>query len=403
MEESFSFKYYLKRVNTSGNRLKIYGRLIVNRKKAELYTGFQVLEEAWNEDAGRTNHNITINQELSAIENKVYEIRRKLIDDGTPLTARNIVDHLKGTKKGRSHFLQFFQEHIDYITTKGELAGITISQYNTSFKILKQFVEKRLKVKDILIREVDFSFIEHIDHFMISEYRDPYNRPIARNTVNKHHTRFRTLLIKALNEDIILKNPYNRFKLKDTKTNRDYLTSDELDKLKRYDLSYNQSLHKVRDIFLFSCYTGLRFTDASNLKMEDIIIDEKGVMFVSLKMRKTKDFIQIPLIEDAIEIIKSYDGHPDREVLGYLLPRISNQKVNAYLKELTNLAGIHKTITHHVARHTFATQALNKGIPIEVVQKLLGHTDIQTTQIYAKMLTSTIVREMAKMGKVRND
>ncbi len=403
MEESFSFKYFLKRINTKGSRLKIYGRLIVNRKKAELYAGFQVPEETWNEDAGRTYHNITINQELSAIENKVYEIRRKLIDDGTPLTARNVVDHLKGTKKGRTHYLQFFQEYIDYITTKGELAGITISQYNTSFKILKLFVEKRLKVKDILIREVDFRFVEQIDHFMISEYRDPYNRPIARNTVNKHHTRFRTLLIKALNEDIILKNPYNRFKLKDTKTNRDYLTTDELNTLKDFDPGSNLSLQKVRDIFLFSCYTGLRFTDASNLKMNDIITEENGVMFVSIKMKKTKDFIQVPLIGDAIEILKRYDDHPDREVLGFLLPKISNQKVNAYLKELSNLTGIQKTITHHVGRHTFATHALNKGIPIEVVQKLLGHTDIQTTQIYARMLTSTVVREMAKMGKVRND
>ena len=403
MGESFSFKYYLKRVNSKGNRLKIYGRLIVNRKKAELYAGFQVPEEAWNEEAGRTHHNISINQELSAIENRVYEIRRKLIDDGIPVTARNIIDHFKGLKKGKTYLLQFFQEHINYITTKGELAAITFSQYKTTFKIVKQFVEKRLKAKDILIREVDFSFIEHLDHFMISEYRDPYNRPIARNTVNKHHTRFRTLLIKALNEDIILKNPYNRFKLKDTKTRRDFLTTDELNKLKDFDLGNNQSLQKVRDIFLFSCFTGLRFTDASNLKMNDIITDENGVMFVSLKMKKTKDFIQVPLIGDAVEILKRYDDHPDREVLGFLLPRISNQKVNAYLKELSNLAGIQKTITHHVGRHTFATHALNKGIPIEVVQKLLGHTDIQTTQIYARMLTSTIVREMEKMGKVRND
>ena len=111
----------------------------------------------------------------------------------------------------------------------------------------------------------------------------------------------------------------------------------------------------------------------------------------------------IPLISEAQTIIEKYTEHPDREVLNFVLPRISNQKVNAYLKTLSDLVGIKKTITHHVARHTFATQALNRGIPIEVVQKLMGHTDIQTTQIYAKMLTSTIVKEMEKMGKIRND
>jgi len=254
-----------------------------------------------------------------------------------------------------------------------------------------------------MIGEVDFRFIEYLDHFMISEYKDPNNRPIARNTINKHHSRFRTILIKALNEDIIPKNPYARFKLKDSRTSRDYLTGDEIDLLKNHKLNNNPSLIKVRDIFLFSCYTGLRFTDAINLKMNDIITGEDGVKFIALKMRKTKDFIQIPLIADAVEIINKYNDHPDREVLGFVLPRISNQKINTYLKELANLAGIKKNITHHVGRHTFATQALNKGVPLEVVQKLLGHTDIKTTQIYAKMLTSTMVKEMEKMGRVRKD
>jgi len=403
MEESFSFKFYLNKAKSKGKNLKIYGRLIVDRKKAELYSGFQVPEEYWNEETGKTYRDVTINQELSSIENRIFEIRRKLIDEEKPVTAANIIHRFKGKKTGRTYILKFFQEHIDHISSKKELSAITISQYKATFKILKQFLEKYAGTNDVLIREIDFRFIEQLDRFMISEYKDPYDRPIARNTVNKHHSRFRTVLIKALNEDIIPKNPYARFKLKDTKTRRDYLTTEEIELLKKHKLNNNQSLSKVRDIFLFSCYTGLRFTDAINLRMDDIIIGEDGVRFISLKMRKTKDFIQIPLIEDALEIIKRYNDHPDREVLGYVLPRISNQKINTYLKELANLVGIRKTITHHVGRHTFATQALNRGIPVEVVQKLMGHTDIQTTQIYAKLLTSTIVKEMQKMGRTRKD
>jgi site-specific recombinase XerD len=118
-------------------------------------------------------------------------------------------------------------------------------------------------------------------------------------------------------------------------------------------------------------------------------------------MEKTNDYVQIPLITEAMEIIEKYNTHPDREVLNFVLPRIKNQKINFHLKTIGDTIGIHKTITHHVARHTFATRALNRGIPIEVVQKLLGHTDLKTTQIYAKMLTSTIVKEMEKMGKVK--
>ncbi len=403
MEESFSFKFYLNRAKSEGPNLKIYGRLIVVRKKAELYTGFLTTKEEWNNDSGRTHKNIAINQELSAIENKIYEIRRKLIDEEKPVTAAGVIERFKGKKNRRIYLLKFFQEHIDSIISKGELAPITISQYKTTQKIIKQFLEYHSKKDDILIIEVDFRLIEQFDQFMISEYKDPYNRPIARNTVNKHHTRFRTILIKALNEDIISKNPYARFKITNRKTNRDHLTRDEIDLLKKHKLNNNQSLLRVRDFFLFSCYTGLRFTDAFNLKMDNIISDENGVKFVSINMKKSKDFIQIPLIEDALEIINRYNDHPDREVFNFVLPRISNQKINTYLKDLGNIVGIKKTITHHVGRHTFATQELNHGIPVEVVQKLMGHTNIQTTQIYAKMLTSTIVKEMGKMGKVRKD
>jgi site-specific recombinase XerD len=135
--------------------------------------------------------------------------------------------------------------------------------------------------------------------------------------------------------------------------------------------------------------------------MSDIIRDENEVSIISIRMGKTDDYVQIPLVEEAKEIVEKYSNSPDREILNFVLPRIKNQKINFHLKTIGNTVGIQKTITHHVARHTFATRALNRGIPIEVVQKLLGHTDLKTTQIYAKMLTSTVVKEMEKMGKVK--
>ncbi len=298
-------------------------------------------------------------------------------------------------------FLFLFKNlHIKYIEEKGEHSKVTLSQYRATSKILKQFLNDYLNKQELLVVEVNFRFVEELDSFMINKYKDPYNRNIERNTINKHHSRLRTVLNKAINEDLLVKSPYRKFKLKDKKTNRDFLTADELDQMRDHDLSNNQSLDKVRDFFLFSCYTGLRFNDALSLKMDDIVSADQGIRFISIKMHKTDDFVMIPLISEAQAIIEKYNEHPDREVLDFILPRISNQKVNSYLKTLADIVGIKKTITHHVARHTFATQALNRGIPIEVVQKLMGHTDIQTTQIYAKMLTSTIVKEMEKMGKI---
>ena len=252
--------------------------------------------------------------------------------------------------------------------------------------------------KNILISEIDFPFIEEYDHFMIVNYTDNYGKSIVRNTINKHHTRLRTILHNAVKEDLIVKNPYINFPLKNNKTHREYLTIEEINEIKDNDLGGNKSLQHVRDFFLFSVFTGLRYNDAYNLKMDNIKTDSNGNKIIQIIMEKTDDKINIPLLDEAHVIIKRYENDPAREVFGYVLPRYSNQKLNAYLKAITEICGIQKNITHHVGRHSFATLALNKNIPIEVVQKLLGHSDIKTTQIYAKMMTQTIVTEMQKMN-----
>jgi site-specific recombinase XerD len=373
----------------------------MDRRKSEFYTGFSTREEFWNAESGRTYRDSTLNNELSKIESKIYDTRRSLLDAGLPLTASNIVDYYNGKKKLKVYLLKYFTSHLQHIKSKAELSRITIAQYFTTFRIVQQFIQGTLKKNDVLITEVDYRFIMDLDHYMVKNYLDPLERHIVRNTINKHHSRLRTLLIKAIKEDIIVKNPYINFQLKHIKTQRVHLSEDEINLLKEHSLNNNTVLQKVRDFFLFSCYTGLRFNDAYSLKMNDIIEDENGISIISIQMGKTGDYVQIPLIKEAKELIEKYNDHPDREVLNFVLPRIRNQKINFHLKTVGDSIGINKTITHHVARHTFATLALNRGIPIEVVQKLLGHTDLKTTQIYAKMLTSTIVKEMEKMGKVK--
>ena len=401
MVDSLSIKFYLNTAKLMGDKIKIYCRIIIDRRKSEFYTGFGIKKEFWNVESGKAYRNADINNELTKIESKIYDIRRSILDSGLLLTASNIVDYYNGKKILKVYLLNYFTNHLQHIKSKDELARITIAQYHTTFRIVQQFVQETLKKSDVLIAEVDYRFIIDLDHYMVKSYLDPLGKHIARNTINKHHSRFRTLLIKAIKEDLITKNPYINFRLKDIKTQRFHLSEDEIRLLKEHHLNNNIVLQKVRDFFLFSCYTGLRFNDAYKLKMDDIIKDQNGISIISIKMGKTNDYVQIPLIKEAMEIIEKYNAQPDREVLNYVLPRIKNQKINFHLKTIGDIIGIHKLITHHVARHTFATLALNRGIPIEVVQKLLGHTDLKTTQIYAKMLISTIVKEMEKMGKIK--
>ena len=384
-----------------GDRYKIYCRVIVSRKKAEFYTGFLAYENHWDEAAQRLKPDMFINQELVETEREIYQIRRSLIDEKTPINARRIVDLYRGDGKREVFLLEYLESYLNYIRAKGEIRKPTIEHYKGTYNILRNYVHRYLRTKDFLIGEVNYKFIEDFDLYLSQDYRDKKGNIITRNTVNKHHSRLRTILHNSLKQEIINRNPYQNFVLRNTKTKRVYLTWEELEKIRNHDLVGNWSLKKVRDFFLFSCYTGLRFTDALNLTMDNIIKDEKGVLLVEITMGKTNDVVLIPLIEEAVGIINKYKEDPGREVYRYVLPRCSNQKANTYLKAIAGIVGIEKDLTHHVARHTFATLALNRNIPIEVVQKLLGHTDIRTTQLYAKMMTPTIIKEMEKFGKIK--
>ena len=188
----------------------------------------------------------------------------------------------------------------------------------------------------------------------------------------------------AVKENLVKKNPYNDFKIKDEKANREFLSNEEVELLANHSLGDNQSLDKVRDVFLFSCYTGLRYQDAQDLRAENVIIDNDKNYWLSFIQNKTGAKELFPLLDPAIKIYHKYDHN--REVTGQVLPKLSNAKINSYLKVIAELTGMNKKLTHHVARHTFATTiTLSNGVPLEIVSAYLGHADLTTTKIYAKI------------------
>lgn len=398
MAHSISLRFYLNESKTKGNELKIYGRLIVDRKKSEFATNYYIEENKWDDAKGRAKKNSAINDELTELEAEINRIRRKLLDDKKPLTAKAIIDILKGEKQETRCLLEFLDEHIDEIHRMGEHSNNTENHYKSSRNIYKKYVSEKLRKKDIPLTSIDYEFLKHFDEWMLTEYTDKLGQNVKRNTVNKHHSRLRTILHKAIRENIITVNPYSKFKLKNTPTRRSFLTIDEVNAIKALDFSNNKSMDRVRDIFLFSCFTSLRYSDAILLRMNDIITTEDNRRLISIQMEKTKESLYVPLIPSAQAIIDKYEDDAARKVQGYVLPRYTNQKLNAYLKLIGTMAKTSQELTHHVARHTFATAALNQGMPMEVVQKILGHNNIRTTQIYAKMQISTLEREMDKFN-----
>jgi len=402
--ETYSFKYYLKKpasleVLDNQTKYKIYGRLIINRKKAEFFTNFSVTINDWDIEKDCLKNNVIIKEDLVDYEQSILNIRRNFIAQGIKPTASQIITAFKNKDNPTesSKVLNFFQKCLNDMDNEKRISRGTILHYKGTHAALKSFCIS-INKEQITIGDIDYTFIKKYDYFLAKDYKTEPEKALARNTINKYHSRFRTILNIAIKENMINNNPYQSFPLKNTKSNRTYLSPDELIKFKEADIGYNKSLDRIRDIFLFSCNTGLRFSDAMKLKMTDIKRNNENKQYIEIVSTKTKEDVLLPLTREAIDIIDKYESFNDRLVHDFILPQISNQKFNTYLKVIGNIANIDKDITHHVARHTFATIALNKGIPIEVVQKLLSHTDIKTTQIYAKLLTETMFKEMEKMG-----
>ena len=216
----------------------------------------------------------------------------------------------------------------------------------------------------------------------------------------KHMERFKKLMRLAEDLDWIEKNPTKRFKLRFDRVDMVYLNKAELEKIKNEELE-KPVLTVNRDIFVFACYTGLAYADAKALKKNNLQIGVDGKKWIYTRRSKTNTPVRIPLLKGAERILQKYRTHPKINGTEKLLPVYSNQKTNQYLKEIAKKLKIRKQLSFHTARHTFATTVtLANGVPIETVSKLLGHTKLSTTQIYARVIDSKIASDIRKIRNI---
>lgn len=394
MRNNLTLKYYLK--EQGGTKLpKIYLRIIVNRKKVEIALNHAITMSEWDDEKQRSIKDKKLNEELTFIESKISEIKRNLGFQGKEITAQIIKDLYIGKEEKEKGLVDYYQAFIDRIEKlNSQYSQVIINKYKNNLQKVKDFLEIQME-KEVVLKDINYKWLSDFDYYMLTTKTKRYKKPLGRNTANKQHDWLRAILIKAFKEGIISKNPYNDFKLKDEKTTRQYLTKEEIDNMIKHPLAENESLKKVRDMFLFSVYTGLRFSGAISLKTEHIKQTSDGKYWIDKEQVKTEEQVVVPMFKYAVEIYKKYDTQ-ERKISGYILPRMSNPKLNAYLKTIADLVGIQKKLTHHIARHTFATTiTLSNEVPLEVVSKWLGHTDIETTQIYAK-ITNKYASEIAR-------
>lgn len=395
MINTLSIRYYLNEYKEKGKKQPVYLRITLERKKAEVATSYYLEPKEWDESLQRTKKNKQINEDLAATEQKLYDIVRTLEKNKKPVTAHIIKTYLTGKDKVAAYLLEAYDKYMDRLEAAGEVEAETVKRYRETKAHLIGTLQVK-KLDDILIEHIDYKFISDYDLYLLQQKVNHSAKTMERNTVNKHHSRLRTILIRAMKEGYIIKNPYVDFKLKNTPTNRTFLTEDELQSIISASLNNNESLKKVRDVFIFSVYTGLRFEDAQQLTMDKIVKNKKGDYSLTIAQEKTNEPLSIPLFKPAVDIVEKYEHSDERKVMNKVLPKITNQKTNEYLKVIADLTGITKNLTHHVARHTCATTILlSNEVPMEVVSKWLGHTNIKTTQIYAK-ITNTYLQRMAE-------
>ncbi|WP_373297277.1 site-specific integrase [Salinimicrobium marinum] len=284
------------------------------------------------------------------------------------------------------HTLLYLSSYYDE-KMSGVLKYGTMKNYRTTENYLKEYLKKQHRTSDIYLKQIDYQFTLGFESYLRSLSR------LQNNGVMKHMERFKKLMRLAEHLNWIEKNPTVRFKLRFEQVDMVYLSKPELEKVKSAVFE-KDVLNINRDIFVFACYTGLPYADARALSTNHLQIGKDGKKWIYTRRSKTNTAVRIPLLEEAERILDSFKDHPKIDGTEKLLPVYSNQKTNQYLKEIAKKAKIRKELKFHAARHTFATTViLANRMPIETVSKLLGHTKLSTTQIYARVIDSKIAND----------
>ena len=266
-----------------------------------------------------------------------------------------------------------------------------------------EFVLKEYKTSDIYLRELNYSFLVQFDNFLRGYKLSRNKKRIGNNTIIKHMQRLRKMVTMAFHMEWIERDPFVKYKPTFIKKEREFLSKKELESIQDYNTDIER-LNLVKDLFIFSSYTGIAYVDIMKLTKDNIVLGIDGDKWIITKRQKTNTPVKIPILDQAQYLIDKHKNNERAAVNGTILPSLSNQKLNSYLKEIADACKIKKNLTFHMARHTFATTVtLTNGVPIETVSKILGHTKIATTQIYARVIERKVSDDMNALKTLLNN
>lgn len=402
--KTLGIHFWVNKQKEINGEVLLYARVTIDMKRVNISLKRKVPIDLWDFKQRKMNGNSAktkeINEYLEITKSELYNKYQILRSDNRPITAANLKN-------------EFLQEAEDSKTLKELIKYHSLKIENThaigsirNFKVTEGYISRFLKKKriaDTPISDLNFEFLCDFENYLNAYYPKGHPKAMSHNTVTKHIQRFRKIVTLAYNLEWIKDDSFRRWKSSFDKVDREFLSDSELLKLANHHFAIDR-LDRVRDLFIFSSYTGISYVDIRNLTKKNVWIgDDDGNKWITTFRQKTNTKIKIPLLFRAEKILNKYETHPVTQISGTLLPSLTNEKANLYLKEIATEVGIKKNLTFHMARHTFATTvALSNGMPIETVSKILGHSKITTTQIYARVMDCKIKSDMDAVQKRLN-
>ena len=402
MRSTFKHLFYINRNKTKKNGLcPVMGRITLDGGISQFSTGLETAPELWNaktgESKGKSLHELKVNRELKGLSKTIETHYAQIVEKDGYVTAERIKNAVMGIGKEPTTLLKELEEVTAEIK---KCVGInrtdaTYKSYVNAYFNLSRFIKEKYKKEDILFNQLEYSFIEDYDLYLKTEQR------MATGSVLQHIVFLRKLVKRAMNKGVITRNLFFGYVPDQPKGKHKWLSGEEIERIMSVRID-KSGVAFVRDMFIFGVFTGLAYIDIKNLRKEQILSDNAGNQWISIKRQKTNTESIVPLLDIPKEIIRKYDGTGED---GKVFKMFSMSTVGEYIKEIVRLCKLDKKITFHMSRHSFGTTVcLSQGIPIETLSQMMGHRSIKTTQIYAEITGAKIEEDMQLLSeKIKDD